>query len=299
MATLGTKIRTRSFRLWKELYHRFLNRSPHQTTHVFIVGCQRSGTTLMDDVFDTDRNTKVYREVSKLSSFAPIEDGLRRFKPLMLVENQLRRDRAPLVVMKPLVETQQADHILEHFSEAKAIWMYRHYLDVASSNLAHFGIRNGINNIRPIAVDENSNWRSERVPEPTRLLVKKYFSEEMNPYDAAVLFWYVRNCFFFDLGLDRHPRVMMLNYETLVSNPPLAMQRVYAFLGNEYPGDHIVDMVKTSSLGKGRSVEISAEIGTLAADMLGRLDNAFAGQEHFGANERRLSSELTRREAAG
>lgn len=298
MATLETKIRTRSFRLWKEFYHRFVRRSRRQTTRLFIVGCQRSGTTLMDDVFDTDRNTKVYREVSKLSSFAPIEDGLRRFKPLMLVENQLRRDRAPLVVMKPLVETQQADHILQHFSDAKAIWMYRHFLDVASSNLAHFGIRNGINNIRPIALDENNNWRSERVPEATRQLVKRYFSEEMNPHDAAVLFWYVRNCFFFDLRLNGHPRVMMLNYETLVSNPPLTMQRVYAFLGNDYPGDHIVEMVRSSSLGKGRSVEISPEIRTLASDLLTRLDRCFADQPHFRHNERRLSSELTHQEAA-
>ena len=96
----------------------------------------------MDDIFDADLNAKVYREVSKLSSFAPIEDGMRRLKPLALVEYALRRDRAPIVVLKPLVESQQADHILRHFLRAKALWMYRHFLDVASSNLSHFGMRN-------------------------------------------------------------------------------------------------------------------------------------------------------------
>ncbi len=293
MASITT-IKTRSFRLWKEAYHRFFRRSGTTPTVVFIMGCQRSGTTLMDDIFDTDLNAKVYREVSKMSCFAPIEDGLRRLKPLVLVDYALQSDRAPLVVLKPLVESQQTDHILTHFPKAKALWMYRHFQDVASSNLTHFGKENGINNLRPIAHGEFSNWRAERVSENVRSIVKQYWSETMNPFDAATLFWYARNSFFFELGLDKHPRVMMLNYETLVSNPPLAMRRVYAFLGQDFPGEHIVATVKSSSLGKGRSVTVSPEVHKLASDMLARLDQTFASQSHFAADERRLSSDLSR-----
>ncbi len=289
-----TTIKTRSFRLWKEAYHHVLRRTEKTPTVVFIIGCQRSGTTLMDDIFDTDLNAKVYREVSKLSCFAPIEDGLRRLKPLPLVDHALRRDRAPLVVLKPLVESQQADHILEYFPRARALWMYRHFLDVASSNLAHFGMKNGINNLRPIATGEHSNWRAERVSESVRSIVKHYWSESMNPHDAATLFWYARNSFFFDLRLNEHPRVMMLNYETLVSNPALTMKRVYAFLGQGFPGEHIVATVKSSSLGKGRSVTVSPEIHQLASEMLSRLDSIYESQPYFSPGERRLSSEITR-----
>jgi len=294
MKNLWGKVRKRSYRGWKELRQQVLYGKEDLSTVVFILGCQRSGTTLMDDIFDIDPETKVYREVSRLSCFAPIEDGPRRLKPLMLVDHDLRRDRAPIIVLKPLVESQQGDMILRHFPRARVIWMYRNFLDVASSNLAHFGEKNGINNIRPIATDQNGNWRSERLSDPVRALIKCRFSEAMNPFDAAVLFWYARNSIFFDLRLNEHPRVMMLNYETLVSNPPLAMKSVYAFLERRYPGDQLVAGVTSSSLGKGQTVPISQEVRDLGTKMLSRLDECFAGQPYYAQNDHYLSSGLKR-----
>ena len=53
--------------------------------------------------------------------------------------------------------------LLNYFSNPKAIFMYRNYKDVVNSNLNHFGIDNGINDLRPIHNNENNNWRSEYV----------------------------------------------------------------------------------------------------------------------------------------
>jgi hypothetical protein len=59
---------------------------PSEHRIFFILGCQRSGTTLLLRIFEEDWNAQVYREVSALSRQA----GLRRLQP-------------PEVVARPLI----------------------------------------------------------------------------------------------------------------------------------------------------------------------------------------------------
>ena len=172
------------YKIVKEIYQLLKLRSSHKKTVLFIVGCQRSGTSLTIQIFDRDLNTKVYEELSKLSS-----NDLRnkiRLNPLESVKKVVDKNKVPLIVSKPLVETQNSLKLLNYFQGSKALWMYRHYKDVASSNLTLFGIENGINNLRPIVENDSQNWRSENVPENVRKVVFDHFSEDMNPYDAAV-----------------------------------------------------------------------------------------------------------------
>ena len=149
----------------------------HSKKILFIVGCQRSGTTMMSEVFELDLRAKVYGEFSKLSS----EDYLGiRLNPLSSVEKVVKKQRAPLIVLKPLVESQNLTKLLSFFPGSKALWMYRHYKDVARSNLNKFGESNGIKDLRPIILNEDRNWRSEFVPDTVRHEVAKYFSEDFN-----------------------------------------------------------------------------------------------------------------------
>jgi hypothetical protein len=87
--------------------------------------------------------------------------------------------------------------------------MFRGYKDVASSNIKYFGLTNGTNDLIPIVNHEPNNWRSENVSSHVRETILKYFSKDMNPYDAAVLFWFARNSIYFDRELDENPRVML------------------------------------------------------------------------------------------
>lgn len=255
----------------KRIQQSFLPSSASPKDTLFIVGCQRSGTTMMLRMFERDRLSRVYGEFSELSS----RDANKiRLNPLPLVKKQLAQDPAPFAVLKPMVETQNIVTLLDYFPGSKALWIYRHYQDVAASNLKNFGEENGISDLRPIVERHPGNWRSEHVPEDVRITVSQYFSEDMSNIDAAALFWYVRNRLYFDLYLEKDARVMICRYDNIVKNPRSKMQEVYDFLGRPFPEAVVMKDVNTASIGKGRNNVISAEIQTLCEGLLERLDDA-------------------------
>ena len=201
--------------------------------HVFIVGMQRSGTTTVVRVFERDLRTRVFQEHSPLSN-QDLERKI-RLNPLRDVERTLQNVRAPLVVLKPLVETQKTPMLLDHFDPSLAIWCYRHYLAVAQSNIRQFADRGGKNNLRPIVQRDRNNWRAEVVPPDVEDTVDRLFSEDMTQLDAAALFWWVRNRLFFDLALDTDARVHMLQFDRFVTDPRGAMTEIYDRLDVPYP----------------------------------------------------------------
>src|SRR5688572_7993498 len=111
----------------KHVYQSVRWRTLDRPKVLMIVGCQRSGTTLMSRLFDADRDCRVFGEFSVLSAVG--KDGI-RLNPLPDVAAVISRVPAPLVVMKPLVETQRIRTLLNYFPNAKALFMYRRYTDV-------------------------------------------------------------------------------------------------------------------------------------------------------------------------
>lgn len=281
------RLSDRSFQAKKRIYQFF---DPQGTGDkkaiLFIIGCQRSGTTLMTDIFERDFATRVYGEYSKLSSHN--RSRKIRLKPLHLVKEEIDKAKVPLVVVKPLVETQNTLKLLSYFDNSKALWMYRDYRAVALSRLQHWGMRNGINGLRAIVQNAPHNWRSENVSEQTRQIALNHFSEEMNPYDAAALFWLARNRLFFELNLDNHPDVMMCKYEDLVTRPKKIMRDLYKFVGCEYPSDEILADVHAESKQKSQSIELCPEVDQLCRELFKKLDAVYeskAAPRSTGINE--------------
>ncbi|MEM7586461.1 MAG: sulfotransferase domain-containing protein [Acidobacteriota bacterium] len=273
--SLASRISNRLWQLRKRL--RWLVQRPATADVLCIVGCQRSGTTLMLRIFDRDPNARVFGEASRLSSNDP---NRIRLDPLPEVRRRLERERAPLLVLKPLVESQRTPELLAALplatrSRCRALWVFRHYRDVAASDLAHFGINNGIANLRPIAEGVSGNWRSENVSPDVRDRVCERFGEVMNPHDAAVLFWWVRNRLFFDLALDANPAVLMCRYEDLVAAPAAAIQEIYDALDLPFLGERSVAEVHAGSLQRGRDLSLSPEVEELASSLLDRLETAY------------------------
>ena len=207
-------------------------------TVLFIVGCQRSGTSMIHHLFRLDPDTVTYDEISPLSSGDDVE-GL-RLNPLPQVRIRLQADRAPLVVCKPLVESQNLDKLLGLMPRTNAIWMYRDFRDVAKSNLEYFGDRTGHTDLAPVLAGDQTNWRAERLASADREIIRKLYRPNLAPLDAAALYWYARNSLFFSGGYDRDPRVRTCCYGDLVTQPAKVMSAAYAFLEQDYPGDRIV-----------------------------------------------------------
>lgn len=237
---------------------------------LFIVGCMRSGTTLMTRLFEADLRCRVFGEFSVLSSADKVH-GI-RLNPLPDLADIISRVPAGFIVSKPLVETQNLGTLLDYFPGSKGLFMYRRYADVAKSDLRKFGKRNAIENIRPIAEGSRSNWRSEGASAVVRDVVMQHFSEKMNPNDAAALFWFARNMLYFDLNLHSRADVFLCRYEHLIQRPESVMRSIYEFLGQACPDLAHTAQVHSGSLLKGADLEISAEVREVCERLQAKLD---------------------------
>jgi len=263
------------FLVIKVLYKKFFIKSTDEQKVIFIVGCQRSGKTLIVNLFGKDLNSRIYGETSSLT----LKGSQRlRLKPYDEVQHAIQRVKIPLIVLESLVESQNILTLLRHFRDSKAIWLFRHYKDVAQSNLERFGINNGIKDLRSIVEMNPRNWRSEKVSNNTRNIILNFFSENMDPYDAAALFWFVRNMIFFENKLERNQSVIMCNYEELVIKPVEMMAKIYKFIDFKFPGGRIVSDVYQTSIGKGQNLILSAEVEKLCNDLYQRLYEVYKNQ---------------------
>lgn len=262
----------RLFRLRKRFRQFFLYPRGMEKTVVFIVGCQRSGTSMIHHLFRLDSDTVTYDEVSPLSSKDPVE-GL-RLNPHPEVVARISGDRAPMVVCKPLVESQNLGTLLDLFPVTRAVWMYRDYRSVVLSSLKYFGQETGHTDLAPILAGDETNWRAEKLSAATRRTITELYSSEMDPRDAAALYWYARNSLYFSRGFDQDDRVRVCRYEDLVTRPEEIMAGAYSFIGRPYPGDGIVKDVFAHSRSRGRGLDLSPPVRRLCDDMLARLDEA-------------------------
>jgi hypothetical protein len=250
---------------------------PGPDSVLLILGCQRSGTTLVSRVLDRDPEAKVHPEQSSLSVFDLAEHL--RLPSTPRLAGRLASSRHPLVVLKPLVESQNASKLLdgltEHLSPSRtrvgALWMFRHWTDVARSNLARFGLDNGLRNLGRVVARRSGDWRAEHVPDRVYSVVAEHFSESMDPHDAAALFWWVRNAHFFELGLGERPDVRTCRYEELVAEPERVLRGVYRFADRPFPGEHTLRGVSTASVGLGSGVDFSSAIAALCDETFERL----------------------------
>jgi hypothetical protein len=280
LTRISNALGRRMHRVSKHVYQNVRWRGLDRPKVLMIVGCQRSGTGLISPLFEANRDCRVFGEFSALSAVG--KDGI-RLNPLPDVAAVLSRVPAPLVVMKPMVETQRLRTLLNYFPNAKALFMYRRYEDVASSDLQKFGPRNAIDNIRPIATGDTHNWRSAGATPGVRARIAAFFSESMNPNDAAALFWLARNQLYYDLELATHKDVMLCRYEHLVAEPAAVMQRIYAFAGVACPELSHTRQVHPSPVSTGESLELLPEVRALCEQLQERLDAQYELQSKMPA----------------
>jgi Sulfotransferase family len=291
---MDERIRRRAWGLAKEIRCRLPRADRPPSGAVFILGCQRSGTTMLVETLDKDWGVKTFNEFSGVNLPAggrrpwSLRSESRysiRMKPLADVAATLERSPYPLVVLKPLVESQKARAILRTIDRAVCVWVFRHYRDVARSNVTLFTPEVTRINLEPMVRREPRNWRGELVPEDVHELVARHYSPDMNPFDGGALFWYARNRIFFELELETEERVILLRYEDLVSEPERSVRRVYAHAGVRFPGPRIVADIHPRSVGLGRELELSAEIEQACERLWSQLNLAY---------ESRLSASPTR-----
>jgi hypothetical protein len=246
---------------------------------LFVLGCQRSGTTLVKSVFKRDLDAFTIGEFQLGAPDDP--EGLRLVEPAMVMA-YIRRRNAPFAVLKPLVESQNALRLLAQYEHSSILWVYRDYADVSLSNLRFFGEQNPSEDLRPILEDDRTNWRCEGLEPAFKERLRELAAKELTPIEAGILFWCARNVHFVTQDLATHPRVICCRYETLVRDPETGFREIYRRIGRPFPGARVVAHVHCASVRSARGIDISPRIRAFANGLLDVLDAA-AGYERSGS----------------
>ena len=241
--------------------------------NVFIFGCQRSGTTLLGNIFDVDLRTAVLQEISRITKD---ENDVLRLKPLEKVKLELEKIKQPLVIAKPLVESHNADRILNEIPNSKGIWLFRSYSDVVASNTKRFSSQ--IEGLRMSITGDPASWRSERISDATLKIKKRFYSPDMKQEDAAALGWYSINVLFFELGLDKNPNMILLKYEDFVTEGEKQMKIIYDFIGMDYPKNELTGQVDSLSIALGKKIEIHPQIEEICNELYKRIEEQYEKQ---------------------
>lgn len=263
-------VRQKYRRIQRELYQRFLC-TDEEKRILLILGCQRSGTTMLGNLFSADVRAAVLQEMNVATGA-----GTLRLRARSEANQILHGLRAPLVVIKPIVESQWAPELLEEIADSRVVWMYRGFRDVIRSNVKRF--HSQIEGLRMAVEGEPPSWRNERLSLETQDLQQRYYDPEMPRENAAAIGWHARNSLFFQLGLQERRDVHLLKYEFLVSEPERAISNIYSFLQIPMPRKEIWREVDSSSVGRGSNLAIDSSLEEKCEVLQSRLDECFCRQ---------------------
>jgi hypothetical protein len=228
----------------KALWGAFRSHVPDSSV-VYILGAQRSGTTLLLFCLEKSMEFDVLGESSK----AMVNYRIRSDEEIRQI---VRSSHHKIVVFKPLTDSHRSREFLELMPNSKAIWAFRRVEDRANSAVAKFGDHNLqiLSELSKGAGKER--WQAQGLTDELYDFIRSFDYSNMLPETASALFWYVRNSLFFSSGLEDSDEVLPLAYEDLVSDPGRVMQGVCRFVGGEFK-DSMVRDVHAKSIGRSAS----------------------------------------------
>jgi len=186
----------------------------------------------------------------------------------------VRNSREPIVVFKPINDTQNTDKLLQIQPNAKAVWIYRHFHDVVNSMVQKWGdIQKRA--VHQIATGTYSGPGAEalgdRISAINLALARKLDDRGLSANEAAAFIWFLQNSIYFDLKLDTRSDVLLCNYEGMVANPEWYFRRVFTFVGGEFSSRYVADVL-SSSVQKSDAPAIDAEIMHLCEGLMNRIN---------------------------
>lgn len=223
-----------------------------EKTTLFVAGHQRSGTNLLMDVLERSYETDVYHERDDRAF-----DNY-RMRELPIIRNLYDHSRSRCFVIKALCELQDLPELMDRLAPARTVWVVRNYRDVVNSAVRSFP--DFVKQARFLANDPDAaGWRGQGMSPETRAIARAVVQPEITEASAAALQWYVRNVLFFERGLDRDTRVLLVAYENLVMQPLAEFRRIFGFAGLKF-APWMAGKTFATSIGKDREPDIDAAI---------------------------------------
>ena len=241
-----------------------------QRRALLVFGCQRSGTNMLQQSL-LDRSWRVFiLEENDRRLVRPSDPEHLRWDSLDLVTARMMALPFELVVAKPLVESHRVRELLDSFQWARGIWMLRHYLMVARSNLRRFGTGNGYRDLRIIVESGPADWRGA-TSEGVRERVAALLASGLSPLDAAAVFWWARNRLYLDQELWADDRLKVMRYEAMIESPQKCLESLSEFVGLPLPLSAMQRRIRSAGVGDG---ELRPDVDRLCAELLAELKSA-------------------------
>lgn len=252
-------------------------------TVVFVLGCQRSGTTMLENVLEQPPEFSVYGEGNKKAMRV---DAYYRFRDEETIRKLISRDRKRFIMFRPLNDAQYADRYLKLHPNSKAIWIYRRYPDTINSAVRKWGeqqkniimwIRNEAGKKKLVPEEKHLPYSiyAERMHPETLAVINKLANDGLTDEEGAALVWYIRNQIYFDLHLQHDNKVLLVKYEHLVTEPEPNLKRIFEFIGFKARKTY-ADNIFSSSIGKNPAPVINAGIENICRGLMERLDSLYS-----------------------
>lgn len=253
---------------------------------VFILGCQRSGTTLLAMLLNASSYVSLYDE-----SINNVANNNFRLRDESTIKSLIERDWHKVLVFKALNDNQYAGNLLEYYGDTQGLWIYRCYQDTVNSAVVKWkdtqkkymqwiGGRESTNitHFRPANdLEKRSAIYIERMDSQTHQVIKEHVDDDLTPEEGAALLWYARNQMYFDMGLHKDNRVLLVSYEDMVTHPDERIARIYNFIGIPMQ-KRILRDIKRTSIGKKPAPPLRKHIASLCEELMTRLDNQYQQQ---------------------
>lgn len=243
LGNLQNTLRTKQEHFRKSFWQRLYTGT---STPVFLVGCGRSGTSMLIWQLDKSWQIQLYNENH------PAAFDNFRLRDLKTIETLTQSSRAPVTLYKPILDTNMTPMLMQRFPTSKVIFAFRHYDDVINSSLKKFGTHNRINHVKRWMEDDFAELSAAPPPESSKNFVRERWQPDMSPEEGAALFWLFYNRLYYDLPLHGNERVDLIRYETLVAEPRQEFERLTRFMGLTFE-ERMVEGVFASSVKRDKS----------------------------------------------
>jgi Sulfotransferase domain len=250
---------------------RSLFESPADTQPVFVVGPQRSGTTMLMGVFHLHPDTEVFDEARQSPVYLDF-----RVRSIATLKDSIDRSTKRFACYKIICDSHILPSFLEALPSAKVIWSYRGATDTAESALKKFP--HATRAIRLVCDGKpGGGWFAEGVSAETAAVLRAMPLSELSKLDYACLAWWARNQLFFELGLEKLARVRLLRYESLAQEPVDVLRRLFEWVGLTW-SNRVCRFVHSRSVRQSGLSQLHPAVASLCGDLEQRLDAANAAQ---------------------
>lgn len=275
MSTLGRVTRSgRVRRIQKFVRQQVTDRSDAPRRAVFILGCQRSGTTMTLQALDRSPDIWVWEEARRSPAFVN-----ERLRPSEVIARLVQRHKVRASVFKPVCDSHLADQLLDRHPGSRVLWVYRDPRAVARSAVKRWGDhQKGFMGRIARGQTNDLGWRAERLDVEAIEVIRRHYRDDMSDEEGALLFWLVRNRFFFRLELENHPRVKLVRYASLLADPERGFREILDFI--DCPFDpSVLDGLRVAS--KAEDEPPTSELTDACRTLLARLDDCRDRQAHL------------------